>query len=767
MLTPPRHSVLASVALGLQLMAPIFLLALASLPPASMASTLDPQQPTFELVVLCPDGWEEEAQRLADWKNRTGMSSIVARWPDLAARHEGADVPESIKRGVADLHSRFDFRYLLLLGDDHLFPVRYTITDRPAYHEETQELLAVGAYYACDLYYADLYGSDGGFQDWDIEGNGWYGELMGDIFPEPINHDRLDLYPDVAVGRAPASNLTELSYYIDKVISYESSGPDAHWMSNNLFALTTMDFSIFTETTIDSYYLWQGTSNLYGKPPAEIWRMVDESLPVRRNYSASPELVNDLIAKPGIGLLNFCGHGSTSSMDGIMTVSSLKDLNSSHHPVAFSTGCSTGRFTVEPPFDDYLLLSGEMKEGVWDGGAYSTSTYPPVPHWLQKQYNGVGSAIEIDGLAEYSTVRAIAADGRPAQGGLIAFFAGVSGMQEYVGELDRYFLEAYFSYDGREKILGDLQREMLDRYLSAHGFGGGEHLKTASYWGDIAAYHQPMKLHLFGDPSLRVGGLPQRPPSLEVVSDLPAMAEGVESDLLPCLSFHDPEGATALWRVDLDDDGEWDRPHGEPEWAPSLIVKIMDDYHGPISVQGSDGEYLTEAVRLEAVVLNVAPEPQVLPPTELVRGSSCCFLLGSGDTGRDTWNFTMDFGDGSGPETIISDSGKISMAHSYPRAGTYLVRLTVIDDDGGEGYRDLSVVVEDAAFLAPLRTFFDDHPALRCLAGFAAIALAALVSMGPVARMRRGPWARALALVGVAGLTVALLIALQVIPLHP
>ena len=82
-----------------------------------------------------------------------------------------------------------------------------------------------GIFIPSDLYYADLYDSDGAFDDWDADADGYYGEhgISSNCATNRylVNIDHVDLHPDIAVGRVPASTLEEIEGYVAKVIKYE------------------------------------------------------------------------------------------------------------------------------------------------------------------------------------------------------------------------------------------------------------------------------------------------------------------------------------------------------------------------------------------------------------------------------------------------------------------------------------------------------------------------------------------------------------------
>jgi len=90
--------------------------------------------------------------------------------------------------------------------------------------------------------------------------------------------------------------------------------------------------------------------------------------------------------------------------------------------------------------------------------------------------------------------------------GAVAYIGGVEVLQTFVNDLNTYFVEEYTS---GENILGRMWNSALNSYLADKGYGGGEHALFASDWGEVASYHHPSKVSLFGDPSLRVFDTPE------------------------------------------------------------------------------------------------------------------------------------------------------------------------------------------------------------------------------------------------------------------
>jgi len=510
---------------------------------------------------------------------------MLISWQILDEDYTGSDEPERIKRGIADYQERFGIEYVMLVGDAHNFPVRYQITDRPQTIQDV--LVSVGAYYACDLYYADLYDEDGNFDTWDYDGNRYYGELWGEHYSGPINHDRINMIPDVALGRVPASSEAEVTNYVNKVIHYESTGVTETWISNILFIVTTTDFPTFyehKEEIIDSY---SGVTFLYNKPTPTFWTMYSEAVSSTTDYEPGPANINDLMNTHGLGLINFGGHGGAynevtdqyyhCSMSGALGTWDLRDLTTQRYPIVFSCGCSNGRFTVSPAGDPYVDEAGVAHSGTDWGEIFDTAAYPPRPDPLQPRVCPTGRD-EVDSFGEYGTCRTeFWFDGTRydiRNRGFIAFIGCVTGAQEPIGELDKYFLEAFFTYEP-EKRLGDLWNHAVERYCDIHGYGRGEYSKTAGNWVDVAKYHMPMKVCLFGDPSLRVGGIYNVPPSPEIepprIPGLKRFFVYAGGNFMYTFRAHDPGADSLTYTVDFGD--------GSDEIVETTYNEAITIYH--------------------------------------------------------------------------------------------------------------------------------------------------------------------------------------------
>lgn len=145
------------------------------------------------LSILCPAAWIELARPLAEARSKQLALELTALEDVLASSSEG-DAPERIKRHLFEAWRTRRVRYALLVGDSDVFPVRFMALDRftPA--------AANFAFYACDLYYADVARADGSFDDWNAHREGpfarYFGEVRGEALKsDPINMDVISTCP--------------------------------------------------------------------------------------------------------------------------------------------------------------------------------------------------------------------------------------------------------------------------------------------------------------------------------------------------------------------------------------------------------------------------------------------------------------------------------------------------------------------------------------------------------------------------------------------
>ncbi|MCX6662173.1 MAG: C25 family cysteine peptidase [Euryarchaeota archaeon] len=198
-----------------------------------------PAESTYDLVIITPEKFSADVQRLVDHKISMGVPTVLKTTEEIYAEYTGHDKPEQIKYFIKDALETWDVTYVLLFGglksnviakakDDvnqgskaWYLPIRYSNFQWDG--DESYNFTSGEPGYISDLYYADIYKEGGVFDDWDSNGNHVFAEWSGAL------RDELDLYPDVAYGRLACRNTREAKTVVDKIINYEKAPADPSW----------------------------------------------------------------------------------------------------------------------------------------------------------------------------------------------------------------------------------------------------------------------------------------------------------------------------------------------------------------------------------------------------------------------------------------------------------------------------------------------------------------------------------------------------------
>ncbi len=158
----------------------------------------------------------------------------------------------------------------------------------------------------------------------------------------------------------------------------------------------------------------------------------------------------------------------------------------------------------------------------------------------------------------------------------------------------------------------------------------------------------------------------------------------------------DPDNDPISFNWDLDNDGFFDDSTG-----PAPDFAGIDDGIFQVSLEVDD-TLLTTSDSSSVTVNNVAPTVEAGSAQVIVEGSSVSLTTaGFTDPGiLDSHSATIDWGDlspvASGVVNETNGNGSVAGSHTYVEDGSYVVTLTVTDDDGGVGFDTLLVTVTNA-----------------------------------------------------------------------
>lgn len=136
---------------------------------------------------------------LASWRTSGGILTEVVTTEEIYPSWPGSDEAEKIRNLIIDRWSTEGLDFVLLGGDTEVVPCRFAFAMSYQTGGGREDNVP------CDLYFSDLDGT------WNLDGDSIWGELA----------DSVDLYADVAVGRAPVDEIEEAWNFVDRTIAYE------------------------------------------------------------------------------------------------------------------------------------------------------------------------------------------------------------------------------------------------------------------------------------------------------------------------------------------------------------------------------------------------------------------------------------------------------------------------------------------------------------------------------------------------------------------
>ncbi len=453
-------------------------------------------------------------------KKATGMPANAVSIASLKTAFSGKDDPEVIKRAVLFAYENLSTKYLMLAGDAHMFPVRYRFVhgisrpyDKMPANDHDAHVPADGDYVASDNYYVNLYHHSGNypsltkgpFDDWDANGNGLYNEgtWVDTNSLTTTNPDHVDGYPDLAVGRVPAHTADDMTAYVNKVISYETS-------------TRPMTFTFVADQEYGGAdhlveAMLSKSKLLKGIDPSRVKYLVIEAKKPLTAPWVSATAADVAAAATTSSWVQYCGHGDTHEWGytGFFFERDVMNTKTSTTlPVVLAAGCSTGQFVPNKPWDgEYVDNGGVHHDFVVVKGSAPDAPGPVIQDKVSGTVWGVGpkyqplplttpppSAYDYDFANRcfgYSWLI------RAAPGGAIAHFGDMSvSPDSYADELYTYLQAAYVGND--HPILGDLYLTAQHKYWGNHQTDGG----SRGFQGVSRFFFG--WCNMAGDPSLRL-----------------------------------------------------------------------------------------------------------------------------------------------------------------------------------------------------------------------------------------------------------------------
>ncbi|MEA2008082.1 MAG: C25 family cysteine peptidase, partial [Chloroflexota bacterium] len=209
------------------------------------------------------------------------------------------------------------------------------------------------------------------------------GQTSSDIPLAQLNDSAEDPWPDLAIGRVPASTAEQVRTFVEKTIAYEETPPASDWRKHIVAVADGQEDSFKTnaQTFLEHF------------PPLYRTTLV---APEAGNTSAAQEIQSEL--EEGTFLMAYFGHGSLRmwGKDQLFTTSNVAELNNEGHlPIILNFTCLTGFFT-HPEVES---LSESL---LWNPKGGAVAVLAPSSLTLSINQNQLGDALAQALLSSHS-----------------------------------------------------------------------------------------------------------------------------------------------------------------------------------------------------------------------------------------------------------------------------------------------------------------------------------------------------------------------------
>ncbi|MBU0496384.1 MAG: hypothetical protein KKC68_00585 [Candidatus Thermoplasmatota archaeon] len=424
----------------------------------------------YDLLIITPQKFTKNLQPLISYKNKQNIKTKLITIETINKETSGRDTPEKIKYTIKQAIEEDGITAVLLVGGIDGQSTTWDLPPRYSHvliREGTQEIIE--PQFLSDLYYADIYDSEGNFSSWDTNNNDIFAEYDHGII------DYMDLYPDVQLGRLPCRTTREVKIIVDKIISYETT-QNLEWFKN-LILVSGDHWDDENHISEGIEIMKQTQTIMTGFKPVELYATQNNKLTVRDINKAMNQ---------GAGFAYFCGHGSPTAWGihyppnaqgwapsitklGYLTFYKPLYMNFLHNknklPITLVGGCNNGQF------DRSIGKSLQKGKLTFNTGCWAWKLT------IQKRGGSIAT-IANTGLGTHAMDDA-------DNNGINDY------LEVYDGWMELRFFELYAQQNIR--ILGQLHQETITQYLNTFlGNNDEMDIKMAQQW------------QLFGDPSLLI-----------------------------------------------------------------------------------------------------------------------------------------------------------------------------------------------------------------------------------------------------------------------
>lgn len=446
----------------------------------------------YDMAIIAPEIFSISIQSFINHKNSVGIQTFLKTTEEIYAQYPGRDNAEQIKYFVKDAIESFGVNYILLIGNKERLPVRYVTIhfseEKSKKYNEffTQNLRLTNKGnldFISDLYYADIYDEKMEFCSWDTNNNSLFAEANETRF-----FDKVDLYPDVSIGRLLCDTSSDVNNIAYKIIQYEKNSFDESWFNNLVLIGGDTHTQILGELLLiiaagkgriawEGEYMCEKVANIFTTFNAKKC-YGSASLGIRANRLSTENINNGI--NEGAAFLLIALHGDVD------------------------------RVATHPPFTSSKLLPSP--DGYWidDIDMLSNSDKLPVaviPSCYCGDFDSVNSPFAWE-FVNHQDGGSIASYALTTSGNIWPSTLATESLSGHTA------MSVFQSYADGIVNAGDIWRECICRYLDDdEAMALGTMNSSSSFikisgipvWMNNVALEQWI---LLGDPSLKIGGYP-------------------------------------------------------------------------------------------------------------------------------------------------------------------------------------------------------------------------------------------------------------------
>ena len=137
----------------------------------------------------------------------------------------------------------------------------------------------------------------------------------------------------------------------------------------------------------------------------------------------------------------------------------------------------------------------------------------------------------------------------------------------------------------------------------------------------------------------------------------------------------------------------WTFGDGSSAIGGNVAHTYAQDGDYTVRLIATDNDGLADTTLTSAHVTNVAPSIAPLPGATLLPGETYSTGGSFSDPGADPWTATVDYGDGTGAQTLVLNGKAFALSHIYLASGAFTVSVGVSDDDVTSSRSQLVTVI--------------------------------------------------------------------------